>query len=163
MTTLPERLRIKASMISLGEKIAWGSDSEIMNEAADEIERLTTLAQGYLAELVSTRTQRNAYQQVADTMARHCRELTSLSLTWSASVTDAALIALIAPLPVVPLKCVRLNGCAQVTSSSVQLLVDALPNLASLEVSYCPKISIAAMAEVAARCPNIQFGRTGSY
>lgn len=41
MTTrddLVSRLRIKADMISLGERITWGSDSEIMREAATALE-----------------------------------------------------------------------------------------------------------------------------
>lgn len=41
MTTridLVSRLRIKADMISLGERISWGSDSEIMHEAASALE-----------------------------------------------------------------------------------------------------------------------------
>lgn len=41
MTTrddLVRRLRIKADMISLGERISWGSDSEIMHEAASALE-----------------------------------------------------------------------------------------------------------------------------
>lgn len=40
MSDLPKRLRIKASMIALGERIAWGSDTAIMEEAADMIESL---------------------------------------------------------------------------------------------------------------------------
>lgn len=42
MKTLPEKLRIKASMIQLGERIAWGSEAELMEQAADEIERLAS-------------------------------------------------------------------------------------------------------------------------
>ncbi len=38
--TLPEQLRIKAGMIEMGEKIAWGSDTELMRKAADKIEML---------------------------------------------------------------------------------------------------------------------------
>lgn len=34
---LIQRLRIKAAMIELGEKIAWGSDSALMHEAADTL------------------------------------------------------------------------------------------------------------------------------
>ncbi len=34
---LIERLRIKAGMIEMGEKIAWGSDSALMYEAADAL------------------------------------------------------------------------------------------------------------------------------
>ncbi|PKF72700.1 hypothetical protein CW360_03015 [Pseudomonas fluvialis] len=40
MSDLPKRLRIKASMIALGERIAWGSDTALMEEAADAIEAL---------------------------------------------------------------------------------------------------------------------------
>lgn len=41
MSDLPKRLRIKASMIALGERIAWGSDTALMEEAADVIEALS--------------------------------------------------------------------------------------------------------------------------
>lgn len=34
------RLNVKADMLTMGEKIAWGSDSAIMREAAAEIEKL---------------------------------------------------------------------------------------------------------------------------
>lgn len=37
---LAERLRIKADMINLGEKIAWGSETALMDEAADRITAL---------------------------------------------------------------------------------------------------------------------------
>lgn len=40
MTDIVNRLRIKADMIELGDKIPYGSDSSVMREAADEIERL---------------------------------------------------------------------------------------------------------------------------
>lgn len=46
MTDLPERLRIKASMIELGERIAWGSDSSLMREAADALEMAAPDVQG---------------------------------------------------------------------------------------------------------------------
>lgn len=39
MIDLIKRLRIKAGMIELGEIIAWGSDSALMREAADVLER----------------------------------------------------------------------------------------------------------------------------
>lgn len=42
--TIEERLRIMANMISLGEKISWGSDSAIMREAADELEKRDRIA-----------------------------------------------------------------------------------------------------------------------
>lgn len=35
---ITKRLRIKADMINLGERIAWGSDTAIMHEAADELD-----------------------------------------------------------------------------------------------------------------------------
>lgn len=36
---LSKRLRIKAAMIEMGERIAWGSDSSIMREASEFIDR----------------------------------------------------------------------------------------------------------------------------
>lgn len=38
---LIERLNIKADVIGMGEKIAWGSDSAIMREAAHALEVLS--------------------------------------------------------------------------------------------------------------------------
>ena len=38
--TLSEQLRIKAGMMQMGEEIAWGSDTALMEQAADEIDRL---------------------------------------------------------------------------------------------------------------------------
>lgn len=40
-TDLPKRLRIKAGLMAMGERIGWGSDTELMLEAADYIERAT--------------------------------------------------------------------------------------------------------------------------
>lgn len=37
---LQERLRIKAGVMSMGEPIAFGSDTELMYEAADKLDRL---------------------------------------------------------------------------------------------------------------------------
>lgn len=39
MSDLPKKLRIKAGVISMGEPIAWGSDTALMEEAADLIEQ----------------------------------------------------------------------------------------------------------------------------
>jgi len=48
---LVERLRIKADMILMGEGITWGSDSEVMREAATRIQQLeTTLRETTLRE-----------------------------------------------------------------------------------------------------------------
>lgn len=40
MSTLIERLRIKAGVMEMGERIAWGSDTALMREAAGKIEAL---------------------------------------------------------------------------------------------------------------------------
>ncbi len=40
MKTLQEQLRIKAGIMEMGEKIAWGSDTSLMRLAADKIEAL---------------------------------------------------------------------------------------------------------------------------
>ena len=42
---LAKDLRIKSGMIAMGERIAWGSDSGIMDAAADAIEQLTQTLQ----------------------------------------------------------------------------------------------------------------------
>lgn len=47
MSDLPKQLRIKAGMINMGERIAWGSDSALMGQAADLIEQ----QQARIAEL----------------------------------------------------------------------------------------------------------------
>ena len=40
MSDLVERLRITSQMINLGERISWGQDTALMDEAAAEITRL---------------------------------------------------------------------------------------------------------------------------
>ena len=40
MKDLPNKLRIKATMIELGERIAWGSEAVLMRVAADKIDAL---------------------------------------------------------------------------------------------------------------------------
>ena len=42
MSGLVNQLRIKAGVMEMGEKIAWGSDTALMKEAADRIEQLET-------------------------------------------------------------------------------------------------------------------------
>jgi hypothetical protein len=42
MSDLVKRLTIKAGVMEMGEKIAWGSDTSLMREAADRIEELET-------------------------------------------------------------------------------------------------------------------------
>lgn len=46
-TDIINRLRIKAGMIQMGELIAWGSDSDLMYEAADMIEQLMARDEQY--------------------------------------------------------------------------------------------------------------------
>ena len=40
MRTLPDKLRIQAGVMEMGETIAWGSDTALMYQAADEIQKL---------------------------------------------------------------------------------------------------------------------------
>lgn len=40
MSDLAQRLRTQADMIHMGERIAWGSETALMHEAADELTRL---------------------------------------------------------------------------------------------------------------------------
>lgn len=48
--TLPERLRIMAGMLAMGERISFGSDSVIMDEAAKEIENLQSQIQALVSQ-----------------------------------------------------------------------------------------------------------------
>jgi len=43
MSDIVERARIKSGMLKMGERIAFGSDSELLDEMAAEIERLRSL------------------------------------------------------------------------------------------------------------------------
>jgi hypothetical protein len=43
MSDLVNQLNIKAGVIEMGERIAWGSDTALMREAAREIEKLRAL------------------------------------------------------------------------------------------------------------------------
>ena len=45
MSDLIERLRITAGMITMCEKISWGQDSAVMQEAADALEAARELAE----------------------------------------------------------------------------------------------------------------------
>lgn len=40
MSKLVNQLRVKAGVMEMGERIAWGSDTALMREAADKIESL---------------------------------------------------------------------------------------------------------------------------
>ena len=60
MTDLVERLRIKADMVLMCEKIKFGSDAAVMKEAADRIEQLEAALQrvmiggNHLATIIGT-------------------------------------------------------------------------------------------------------------
>jgi hypothetical protein len=41
-----KRLEIKANVMEMGEKIAWGSDTALMREAAEEIKKLRLEEEG---------------------------------------------------------------------------------------------------------------------
>ena len=73
--TLLERLAIAAGMIELGEKIAWGSDSALMREAAAEIERLNaeleSIGAGGVSALMPARPDSTARKIVANLLHRH--------------------------------------------------------------------------------------------
>jgi len=43
MSDIVERLRIKAGVMQMGERIEWGSDTALMLEAADRIEQLRAM------------------------------------------------------------------------------------------------------------------------
>ena len=43
MKELVKQLQVKANMIQMGERIAWGSDTDLMLQAADKIEELEVL------------------------------------------------------------------------------------------------------------------------
>ena len=47
MSDLVKRLTIKAGVMEMGERIAWGSDTALMREAANHIEQLKAKADRY--------------------------------------------------------------------------------------------------------------------
>ena len=70
MNDLPKRLRIVASMIALGERIAWGSDTALMEEAADVIEALS-------ASVENHQLRAKLYEQQQASRCSDCGYLTS--------------------------------------------------------------------------------------
>lgn len=60
--TLAQKLRVKADMITLCERIQWGSETSLMREAAEEIEWLET-------QLKIAIEQRDSASQLSNTMA----------------------------------------------------------------------------------------------
>jgi hypothetical protein len=74
---LPEEMRVVAGMLSMGERIQFGRNADLLQRGAAEIERLR-------AEIES-RTQR-----VADAMARECRKAVEAGDTKRAEMFAAA-------------------------------------------------------------------------
>ena len=81
MTDLVRDLRVIAGMISMGERISWGSDSALMEQAADEIEALRAqmLPDGYIAvpaeawdELVQESAERDALRAQVARLKAEC-------------------------------------------------------------------------------------------
>lgn len=62
MSDLPKRLRIKASMIALGERIAWGSDTALMEEAADVIEALSASVENHQLHMLGMARDRDQFR-----------------------------------------------------------------------------------------------------
>ena len=51
MSTLIKRLRVKAGVMEMGERIAWGSETSLMREAAEKIEELEAKQEKIIAEI----------------------------------------------------------------------------------------------------------------
>lgn len=64
-TDLIARLRIKSAMMNMGEKIAWGSDTALMDEAADALAAQEAELANVTREWVATAADGNAWQDRA--------------------------------------------------------------------------------------------------
>ena len=62
--TLSRDLRIKASMINLGERIAWGSDTALMDAAADRIDALEAECERLRKQVAALSAQQSAHVSV---------------------------------------------------------------------------------------------------
>jgi hypothetical protein len=51
MSKLVNQLRVKAGVMEAGDRIAWGSDTVLMREAADRIEKLERKLEDIASEL----------------------------------------------------------------------------------------------------------------
>jgi chromosome segregation ATPase len=86
MTDLPKRLRIKAGMIQLGERIAWGSDAEIMEEAADEIERINESLRVEFSALRQQEVEIHEFREERDTIRKQLSEARELLIRYRSEV-----------------------------------------------------------------------------
>jgi len=73
MTDLPERLDIKAGVMEMGEKIAWGSDTALMREAAKKIRDLQSENTRLKAELMN-KVENQLSQKVIDRIFQYGRD-----------------------------------------------------------------------------------------
>ena len=86
MTDLAERLRIKADMVLMCEKIKFGSDAAVMKEAADRIEQLEAAlrdayevyagSEGFIAETCAEGYQQQIITQMVDCISAALEERT---------------------------------------------------------------------------------------
>ena len=86
MTDLVERLRIKADMVLMCEKIKFGSDAAVMKEAADRIEQLEAAlraayevyagSDGFVPETCAEGYQRQIIAQMVDCISAALEERT---------------------------------------------------------------------------------------
>ena len=76
---LPKRLRIVSDMINMGEKISWGQETALMDEAAAEIDKLravlayvTDMAEAYIRLMGGVKhPQQSDYIKAAKELARN--------------------------------------------------------------------------------------------
>ena len=74
MSDLPKRLRIKASMIALGERIPWGSDTALMEEAADMIEALSASVENHQLHMLGMARERDQLRALLAAAPAHPAE-----------------------------------------------------------------------------------------
>ena len=66
MSDLPKRLRIKAGVINMGGRIAWGSDTALMEEAAKLIEEQQAEANALKTEVSELKSELNSVSEYKD-------------------------------------------------------------------------------------------------
>ena len=86
MTDIVERLRIKADMVLMCEKIKFGSDAAVMKEAAERIEQLEAAlraayevyagSEGFIAETCAEGYQQQIITQMVDCISAALEERT---------------------------------------------------------------------------------------
>ena len=78
MSKLVNRLRIKAGVMEMGERIAWGSDTALMREAADRIEELEEVSaadkRGLHAEKQCVEERLDKHEKIIALLVQKARE-----------------------------------------------------------------------------------------